>query len=388
MLKKLRASAIIFFICALFVSSGQSDLVSKNKAEQEVRIQEQIAAMKADPYGLFYVRSELSSGEQEQLARKNIDEIQKLTNVEGFDTPDYDKIMALAREILLKAPDTRAAQMTHWNIHTIYLTVDDRDSAEKVLESYIDKYPDDEWTHQEAFDKLCVFAGKRDDWGTALYYADKILENTPDRYALVLTKARALLYLGDKEEGKKLLERILAEDEGSVQFNLAMMEMDDLLAGKYDKSVQQESKEDLPESDLGQRVLVKKPAAKETVEQKVDSEKIISNDPLLVEYYNQTMQRMKQLTMGVQVFYLDNMKLPSSLQELLEGGFAREEHMRDAWGRPFHFKADPGNETCWIASAGSDGRFEGFDQKGTYSVLPGKDIIAYDTDFVFAPDFK
>jgi len=388
MLKKLRAGPIIFFICALFVSSGQSDLVSKNKAEQEVRIQERIVAMKADPSCIFYARSEFSSAEQKKIARQNLEEIQKLMKVEGFDSPDYDKILEHTREILLMAPKTTAAQMVHWNIHIMYMTIDDRDSAEKALESYIDKYPDDKMRQEEAFDKLAVFAGEREDWGEVLYYADKILENTPDRYALVLTKARALLYLGDKEEGKKLLERILAEDEGSVQFNLAMMEMDDLLAGKYDKSVQQESKEDLPESDLGQRVLVKKPAAKETVEQKVDSEKIISNDPLLVEYYNQTMQRMKQLTMGVQVFYLDNMKLPSSLQELLEEGYAKEEHMRDAWGRPFHFKADPGGESCWIASAGSDGRFEGFDQKGYYSVLQGKDIIAYDTDFVFAPDFK
>ncbi|MBU4494294.1 MAG: type II secretion system protein GspG, partial [Acidobacteria bacterium] len=333
----------------------------------------------------FYARSELSSDEQEKIARLQLEEIQKLTKVEGFDSPDYDKIIEHAREILFKAPDTGITQMAHWNLHTLYMTVEDQSSAERGLESYIDKYPDDGERHHEAFDKLSVFAQERDDWGAALYYAEKILENTPDRYALVLTKARALLHLGDREGGQKLLERIIAEDEGSVQFNLAMMEMDDLLAGKFDEPVQEESKEDLPKSETGQMTTGEKPPEKIDL---IPPEKITANDPLMVEYYMQTMERMKQLTQGVQVFYLEKMKHPSSLQELLEEGFAREEHMQDAWGREFFFKADPGNETCWIASSGSDGRFEGFDQKGTYSKLIGQDIIAFDIDFVYAPDFR
>ncbi|MFH1945067.1 MAG: type II secretion system protein GspG [Acidobacteriota bacterium] len=385
MYQKKTAVLIGFFVCTGLVLSGQSDFISKNKSEQEVRLQKRIAAMKADPACLFYARSELSSDEQEKIARLQLEEIQKLTKVEGFDSPDYDKIIEHAREILFKAPDTRAAQMAHWNLHTMYLTVENQASAEKTLESYIDKYPDDGERHLEAYDKLSVFAQERDDWGAALYYADKILDNTPDRYALVLTKARALLYLGDREGGQKLLERIIEEDEGSVQFNLAMMEMDDLLAGKFDEPVQEESKEDLPKSETGQMTTGEKPP------EKIDSkppEKITANDPLMVEYYMQTMERMKQLTQGVQVFYLEKMKHPSSLQELLEEGFAREEHMQDAWGREFFFKADPENDACWIASAGSDGRFEGFDQKGTYTVLMGKDIIAYDVDFVFAPNIR
>lgn len=388
MYHKNAAVLMVWFFCVVFMFSVQSDFISRNKAEQEIKRQERITAMKSDPDGLFYARSNLSMDEQQKLARINIEEIQKLTNVEGFDTPDYDRIMALAREILLKAPLTPAAQMAHWNIHTMYMTIDDDASAAKALESYIDKYPDDEWRHFEAFDKLSIFAEDRGDWGAVLFYSEKLLAEDPERYAIVLNKARALLHLGEKAEGKKLLERIIAEDEGSIQYNLAMMEMDDLLAGKYDTPSEQAPGKDTAESEKVKTVSGENPSKKIALEKNLPPEKMTANDPLLIENYRQTMDRMKQLTMGVEVFYLDKMKLPSSLQELLEGGFSREKDMVDAWGREFLFKADADNETCWIASAGSDGRFEGFDQKGSYLLLKGKDIIAYNNDFIFAPELR
>ncbi|MBU4495247.1 MAG: hypothetical protein KJ874_08095, partial [Acidobacteria bacterium] len=64
MYQKKTAVLIGFFVCTGLVLSGQSDFISKNKSEQEVRLQKRIAAMKADPACLFYARSELSSDEQ------------------------------------------------------------------------------------------------------------------------------------------------------------------------------------------------------------------------------------------------------------------------------------------------------------------------------------
>ncbi|MGB9006752.1 MAG: hypothetical protein WCB96_13595 [Candidatus Aminicenantales bacterium] len=57
----------------------------------------------------------------------------------------------------------------------------------------------------------------------------------------------------------------------------------------------------------------------------------------------------------------------------------------DAWGNKLLVQIDPKNNTYRIASAGSDGRFLGFDQKGGYSDLAGKDIIFADGVPVFVP---
>ena len=59
----------------------------------------------------------------------------------------------------------------------------------------------------------------------------------------------------------------------------------------------------------------------------------------------------------------------------------------DAWGNPFHYKIDTKDNTFWLASGGSDGQFQGFDQEGTFTELVGEDIISYDNDFVFQPEF-
>jgi len=56
---------------------------------------------------------------------------------------------------------------------------------------------------------------------------------------------------------------------------------------------------------------------------------------------------------------------------------------KDAWGNDLYYRADGDN--FWIGSAGSDGKFEGFDQQGYYTELEGKDIILSGTTFVFGP---
>ena len=56
-----------------------------------------------------------------------------------------------------------------------------------------------------------------------------------------------------------------------------------------------------------------------------------------------------------------------------------------AWGNKLIVLIDPKNSAYRIASAGSDGRFSGFNQKGEYSDLAGKDIIFADGIPVFVP---
>ena len=56
---------------------------------------------------------------------------------------------------------------------------------------------------------------------------------------------------------------------------------------------------------------------------------------------------------------------------------------KDAWGNDLYYKADGDN--FWLGSAGSDGKFEGFDQQGHYSDLAGRDIILTGKEFVYGP---
>lgn len=355
-------------ICVVFLL-GQAELITKNKAEQERKVQERIEIMKQDPEGLYFAKTETPLAEQKKIAQDLLKKIQALSKTEGFDYPDYDKILEHAREIFLRAPDAEAVQIAHWNIHTLFLMQEDNQEAGKALESYVYKYPDDESRVYEAYDKLCVFATRVDNWGLALYYADKILENDPDRYPLVLTKARALIRLGEKTAGKALLERIIEEDEGTIQYTLASMELDELNASMDKKEPPIE------------------PEEKEKTEEGEEAKKQNLPDPLLVEKYRKTLNDLNSANVAIQVYLMDYMKPPEKLADLVPT-FIEKAQLMDAWGNRFHYKVDTQNNKFWLASGGSDGQFQGFDQKGTYVELKGQDIIFYNNDFVFRPEFR
>lgn len=55
----------------------------------------------------------------------------------------------------------------------------------------------------------------------------------------------------------------------------------------------------------------------------------------------------------------------------------------DGWGNYLYYKTE-GND-YWLGSAGSDGRFEGFDQKGMYTDVEGKDVILSNGRFIYYP---
>jgi len=334
---------LVFFLSLLFamgsplLGSGQNQTSADNARIQEKNIADRIAKMKADPKNLYFLRADLTTAEQEAIAKKHIDAIKKLLQAES---PDADKILALCYEILHQAPDVPSAQIAHWNIHSYLLLKNDRAGARDALETYLAKYQVADSQKKEAYDKLAMIATKAEDWGLALYYAEKYLGLDPSSWALMLTKARGLVKSGARGDGEKLLNKIIAEAPGSVQATLAQDDLNKLRAG--------------------------------------------SQPPDLVAKYEETLQRLREIVLAVESFRIVKDKLPGSLAVLVPDYLPKLVET-DAWGNKFIVQIDPKNNTYRIASAGSDGRFSGFGQKGEYSDLAGKDIIFADGVPVFVP---
>ncbi|MCK4817857.1 tetratricopeptide repeat protein, partial [bacterium] len=226
-----------------------------------------------------------------------MEEIKKMSKVSGFDSPDHGKIYQKICHILRQASNTKFAQMAHWKILPYYrglLDKEDHDAAQATLESYLYKYDANEFLKREAYDKLSMFAAEKKDWGLALFYCDKYLELKPNHYPVLLNKARALIKLGAKAEGKKLLEKIVAESPGTVQYNLAQMELDNLAISVKPADVQAK--------------------------------------------YTQTLSLIKNVAMAVDNYHVDMMNLPKSLTELTPD-FIKETNLQDAWGTPLFYEA-------------------------------------------------
>ena len=317
--------------------SSQNQTVADNTRIQEKKIVERIVKMRADPKNLYFLRSDLTTAEQETIAKKHIEAIKKLLQAEPQDT---DKILTQCYEILRRAPAAPSAQIAHWNIHSYLLLNDDRAGARDALETYLAKYQASDSQKKEAYDKLAMIATKTEDWGAALYYAEKYLGLDPSSWALMLTKARGLIKSGARSDGEKLLNKIISEAPGSVQATLAQDDLNKLRAG--------------------------------------------SQPPGLVAKYEETLQRLREIVLAVESFRIVKDKLPGSLSVLVPDYLPKLVET-DAWGNKLIVQIDPKNNTYRIASAGSDGRFLGFDQKGEYSDLAGTDIIFVDGAPVFVP---
>jgi len=324
-------------VAVSFLCSAQSETVADRAKLQEKKIAERLARMKADSNNPFFAASSLPLAEQNALAEKHVEAIKKLAQAEP---PDGAQIVEHCLEILRKAPASPMAQMANWNVHSYFLMAEDRAGAQSALESYLAKYKASESQKIEAYDKLAMIAAKSGDWGLALYYADQYLALNPSSYALMLTKARGLIKEGDAAAGEKLLQKIIAEAPGSVQAALAQGDLNTLRTDA------------LP--------------------------------PDLVAKYKESLRRLRQVVMAVETFRMTKETLPSSLAALVPE-YLPSPVEEDAWGNKLIVEIDLKNNTYRIASAGSDGRFSGFGQKGEYSDLAGKDIIFADGAPVFTP---
>ena len=342
---KRKALLMIVLLAFIFLFSGfrQTQSMDEFLKSAAAKIAAHIKTIKQQPDTLFFAKSDLPIKEQEKLGKADVKKIKKLLDVQGFDSPDYDKIMELTTEILLKAPDTQYAQMANWNIHTYDLIYENQLAARDALLSYLEKYKTSESMKKEAYDKLANFAADDKEWDLVLYYSEKYLEMEPDSYPRLLNKARALVNLVFLKEGKSLLNCICDEDPGSVQANLAVSALDALSPANF--------------------------------------------DPDLLAKYKETANRLRQIGTAIEMYHLDQMKYPKSLQDLVPL-YMEKLYEVDAWGHKLILKLDLKNERMLIASPGSDGRFEGFDQEGEYIDIPGKDIIFGNGFPLFAPRLK
>jgi hypothetical protein len=108
-----------------------------------------------------------------------------------------------------------------------------------------------------------------------------------------------------------------------------------------------------------------------------------------------TMIDMKAIGSCIEDYILDFYKSPEAesfaeLEKLLSPFYIKVLPLTDAWGNPFHYYHGTGDDkdNYAIGSGGSDGKFDGFDQKGTYTDIYGKDIIFSNGKFTFVPATK
>ncbi|MCP5047986.1 MAG: hypothetical protein GY940_12490 [bacterium] len=107
--------------------------------------------------------------------------------------------------------------------------------------------------------------------------------------------------------------------------------------------------------------------------------------------YTDAMGTLKSIGTALESYQTDNYDNPNvatitELKATLEPFHIKGLPVKDPWGNDFVYKYGD-KENYFVGSAGSDGKFDGFEQKGSYSVgnLTGQDIIFSNGDFVYAP---
>jgi hypothetical protein len=123
---------------------------------------------------------------------------------------------------------------------------------------------------------------------------------------------------------------------------------------------------------------------------------------IIVQRYHKVMLRttmgdMSTIGRVLQSYIEDYKQAPEAnsikeLSEILQPFYIKTLPLTDAWENEFLLKVDPGEPVkYWIGSPGSDGKFKGFDQKGTWKFEAGEkgqDIILTNGDFTFKPDLE
>jgi ketosteroid isomerase-like protein len=80
------------------------------------------------------------------------------------------------------------------------------------------------------------------------------------------------------------------------------------------------------------------------------------------------------------------------LSIILQPFYIKTLPLTDAWENELLYKVDPGDPgKYWVGSPGSDGKFEGFDQEGTWKLEAsekGQDIVLANGNFTYKPDLE
>jgi len=112
--------------------------------------------------------------------------------------------------------------------------------------------------------------------------------------------------------------------------------------------------------------------------------------------YKTTMTDMRNIAVAIKSYLLDFGNAPKAaniqeLKKLLDLYYIKDCPTQDAWGNDFIYRFDENNPNqYWLATAGSDGKFAGFGQKGTWDTLQGQDIILtnFSPFWIYAPSIK
>lgn len=110
-----------------------------------------------------------------------------------------------------------------------------------------------------------------------------------------------------------------------------------------------------------------------------------------------TMSDMHTIGRALKHYIDDYNKAPQTdsikkLSKILQPFYIKTLPLADAWENELLYKVDPKNpKNYWIGSPGSDGKFEGFDQKGTWKFEEGEkwqDIVLANGDFTYMPNLE
>jgi len=326
------------------VSASQTTSIEETLKKAAEKNAAAVAALEELPeeINIFFARTKTPLAEQKAIAESRMEIIRELLKTDK-ESRDYGRILHLTMEILVQAPDSDAARTAHWNLHGYFLIVHNPRGAGDALMTYLHKYDAGPAVRKEAFDQLADLAADEKEWDLVLYYSEKGLEIEPRSPVRLLNKARALVNLGFLPEGKDLLHRVEKEYPGSQEASTAATAL-----------------KQLEKADFA---------------------------PDLLTAYRTTMENMRKIGAAAAMYHVENMKYPQTVKDLYPA-FLEELTENDAWGGAFILKHDPEKDRFLVASGGSDGVFEGFDQAGFYVDLPGKDIIFSGGDFSYAPRLK
>lgn len=320
--------------------SRQALTVGEILRQAEEKIAAAVDAIKKKPGNPFFARSGVQFKEQQELAAARTARIKELLKTGDRDSLDYSRIIQMNTEILMKAPDTPSARTAHWDVFRYNLICKYSPGAREALMTYLHKYAADQTQKKEAFARLAEFAADEKKWDLVLYYAEKGLDLEPGASPSLLNKARALVNLGFLPEGKALLRRVAEANPASPEADLARSALKELAPADF--------------------------------------------APNMLSQYRKTMENMRKIAIAAEDYNVEYMKYPKAVKELFPN-FLKELTEKDAWGNVFIYKITADNDGFLVASPGSDGVFQGFDQDGFYVDLPGKDIIFARGAFVFAP---
>jgi hypothetical protein len=110
-----------------------------------------------------------------------------------------------------------------------------------------------------------------------------------------------------------------------------------------------------------------------------------------------TMRNMFYIGKALKYYIEDHSQAPQAnsakeLSKILQPFYIKALPVADAWENEILYKVDPENpKNYWIGSPGSDGKFQGFDQKGTWKleeVKKGRDLVLTNGDFTYKPDLE